>query len=162
MNFKDTPIRELREYAKTNGIPLQSATKKADIVAILEAAVPAETEPLVFEAPAEDKPSVVTAPTEDARAAREQEEIARRLEDQEVDDNKPTAQDEKVCVYSERRYSSSKLGKLDLGYNIVKENLARYWVRLPDVRIADADELKRATDAGIKPGELIGPKGRRM
>ena len=162
MNFKDTPIRELREYAKTNGIPLQSATKKADIVAILEAAVPAETEPLVFEAPAEDKPSVVTAPTEDARAAREQEEIARRLEDQEVDDNKPTAQDDKVCVYSERRYSSSKLGKLDLGYNIVKKDLAVMWVRLPDVRAASKDELARAQASGIKPGQLVGPKGRRM
>ena len=162
MNFKDTPIRELREYAKTNGIPLQSATKKADIVAILEAAVPAETEPLVFEAPAEDKPSVVTAPTEDARAAREQEEIARRLEEQEVHDNKPTAQDDKVCVYSERRYSSSKLGKLDLGYNIVKKDLAVMWVRLPDVRAASKDELARAQASGIKPGQLVGPKGRRM
>lgn len=163
MNFKDTPIRELREYAKTNGIPLQSATKKADIVAILEAAVPAETEPLVFEAPAEDKPSVVTAPTEDARAAREEEEIAKRLEAmEEISENKPTAKDDKVCVYSERRYSSSKLGKLDLGYNIVKQDMGVLWIRLPDVRAASKEELARAQASGIKPGELVGPKGRRM
>jgi hypothetical protein len=160
MNFKDMPIRELREYAKTNGIKLQSATKKADIVAILEA-TEAPSEEITFDAEPET-PSVVTAPTEDARAAREEEEIARRLEEQEVDANKPTAQDDKVCVYSERRYSSSKLGKLDLGYNIVKKDLAVMWVRLPDVRAASKDELARAQASGIKPGQLVGPKGRRM
>jgi hypothetical protein len=159
MNFNDMSIAKLREYAKANGIKLQSATKKADIVAILEAAVP---EPLTFEAPEDTTPSVVTAPTEDARAAREEEEIARRLETQEVPDMKPQAKDDKVCVYSERKYSSSKLGKLDLGYNIVKEDLARIWIRLPDVRAASKDELARAKAAGIKPGELAGPKGRRM
>ena len=161
MNFKDMPIRELREYAKTNGIKLQSATKKADIVAILEA-TEAPLEEISFDAePA--TPSVVTAPTEDARAAREQEEIARRLEAmEEISENKPTAQDDKVCVYSERRYSSSKLGKLDLGYNIVKKDLAVMWVRLPDVRAASKDELARAQASGIKPGQLVGPKGRRM
>jgi hypothetical protein len=159
MNFNDMSIAKLREYAKANGIKLQSATKKADIVAILEAATPEE---LTFEAPADATPSVVTAPTEDARAAREEEEIARRLETQEVPDMKPKPQDDKVCVYSERKYSSSKLGKLDLGYNIVKEDLARIWIRLPDVRAASKDELARAKAAGIKPGELAGPKGRRM
>ena len=163
MNFKDMPIRELREYAKTNGIPLQSATKKADIVAILDQAVPAETEPLTFEAPAEENPSVVTAPTEQARQAQEDEEIARRLEAmEEVATNAPAPGDDKVCVYSERRYSSSKLGKMELGYNIVKEDIGRIWIRLPDVRAASKDELARAKAAGIKPGELAGPKGRRM
>lgn len=161
MNFNDMSIAKLREYAKANGIKLQSATKKADIVAILEEAT-APAEELTFEAPEDSTPSVVTAPTEDARAAREQEEIARRLETQEVPDMKPTAKDDKVCVYSERKYSSSKLGKLDLGYNIVKEDLARIWIRLPDVRAASKDELARAKAAGIKPGELAGPKGRRM
>ena len=38
MNFNDMSIAKLREYAKANGIKLQSATKKADIVAILEEA----------------------------------------------------------------------------------------------------------------------------
>ena len=160
MNFNDMSIAKLREYAKANGIKLQSATKKADIVAILEEAT-APAEELTFEADT-STPSVVTAPTEDARAAREEEEIARRLEEQEVPDMKPQAKDDKVCVYSERKYSSSKLGKLDLGYNIVKEDLARIWIRLPDVRAASKDELARAKAAGIKPGELAGPKGRRM
>ena len=146
MNFNDMSIKALRAYAKENGIKLQSATKKSDIVAILTEAT---------EDTAVVENNVVASKAEQAR---EREDLLER----EVPDNTPKNNDQGVIVYSERRYSSSKLGKLDLGYNIVKENLARYWVRLPDVRIADADELKRATDAGIKPGELIGPKGRRM
>ena len=146
MNFNDMSIKALRAYAKENGIKLQSATKKSDIVAILTEAT---------EDTAVVENNVVASKAEQAR---EREDLLER----EVPDNTPKKNDQGVIVYSERRYSSSKLGKLDLGYNIVKENLARYWVRLPDVRIADADELKRATDAGIKPGELIGPKGRRM
>ena len=146
MNFNDMSIKALRAYAKENGIKLQSATKKSDIVAILTEAT---------EDTAVVENNVVASKAEQAR---EREDLLER----EVPDNTPKKSDQGVIVYSERRYSSSKLGKLDLGYNIVKENLARYWVRLPDVRIADADELKRATDAGIKPGELIGPKGRRM
>jgi len=146
MNFNDMSIKALRAYAKENGIKLQSATKKSDIVAILTEAT---------EDTAVVENNVVASKAEQAR---EREDLLER----EVPDNTPKNDDQGVIVYSERRYSSSKLGKLDLGYNIVKENLARYWVRLPDVRIADADELKRATDAGIKPGELIGPKGRRM
>ena len=146
MNFNDMSIKALRAYAKENGIKLQSATKKSDIVAILTEAT---------EDTAVVENNVVASKAEQAR---EREDLLER----EVPDNTPKNDDQGVIVYSERRYSSSKLGKLDLGYNIVKEDLARYWVRLPDVRIADADELKRATDAGIKPGELIGPKGRRM
>ncbi len=161
MNFNDMSIAKLREYAKANGISLQSATKKADIVAVLEAASPSEE--ITFEAEAPATPSVVTAPTEEARQAREEEEIARRLEAmEEVATNAPAPGDDKVCVYSERRYSSSKLGKLELGYNIVKEDIGRIWIRLPDVRAASKDELARAKAAGIKPGELAGPKGRRM
>jgi len=147
MNFNDMSIKALRAYAKENGIKLQSATKKSDIVAILEEAT-ADT------AVAEN--NVVASKAEEARAHKD-------LLEREVPDNAPKAkEDGGTILYSERRYSSSKLGKLDLGYNIVKDNLARYWVRLPDVRIAEPDELKRATEAGIKPGELIGPKGRRM
>lgn len=146
MNFNDMSIKALRAYAKENGIKLQSATKKSDIVAILTEAT---------EDTAVVENNVVASKAEQAR---EREDLLER----EVPDNTPKKNDQGVIVYSERRYSSSKLGKLDLGYNIVKENLARYWVRLPDVRIADADELRRATDAGVKPGELIGPKGRRM
>jgi hypothetical protein len=146
MNFNDMSIKALRAYAKENGIKLQSATKKSDIVAILTEAT---------EDTAVVENNVVASKAEQAR---EREDLLER----EVPDNTPQKNDQGVIVYSERRYSSSKLGKLDLGYNIVKENLARYWVRLPDVRIADADELRRATDAGVKPGELIGPKGRRM
>jgi len=146
MNFNDMSIKALRAYAKENGIKLQSATKKSDIVAILTEAT---------EDTAVVENNVVASKAEQAR---EREDLLER----EVPDNTPKNNDQGVIIYSERRYSSSKLGKLDLGYNIVKENLARYWVRLPDVRIADADELRRATDAGVKPGELIGPKGRRM
>ncbi len=146
MNFNDMSIKALRAYAKENGIKLQSATKKSDIVAILTEAT---------EDTAVVENNVVASKAEQAR---EREDLLER----EVPDNTPKKNDQGVIVYSERRYSSSKLGKLDLGYNIVKENLARYWVRLPDVRIADVDELKRATEAGVKPGELIGPKGRRM
>ena len=146
MNFNDMSIKALRAYAKENGIKLQSATKKSEIVAILTEAT---------EDTAVVENNVVASKAEQAR---EREDLLER----EVPDNTPQKNDQGVIIYSERRYSSSKLGKLDLGYNIVKDNLARYWVRLPDVRIADPEELKRATDAGVKPGELIGPKGRRM
>ena len=146
MNFNDMSIKALRAYAKENGIKLQSATKKSDIVAILTEAT---------EDTAVVENNVVASKAEQAR---EREDLLER----EVPDNTPKKNDQGVIIYSERRYSSSKLGKLDLGYNIVKDSLARYWVRLPDVRIADPEELKRATDAGVKPGELIGPKGRRM
>jgi len=139
-------IKALRAYAKENGIKLQSATKKSEIVAILTEAT---------EDTAVVENNVVASKAEQAR---EREDLLER----EVPDNTPKKNDQGVIIYSERRYSSSKLGKLDLGYNIVKDHLARYWVRLPDVRIADPEELKRATDAGVKPGELIGPKGRRM
>ncbi len=146
MNFNDMSIKALRAYAKENGIKLQSATKKSEIVAILTEAT---------EDTAVVENNVVASKAEQAR---EREDLLER----EVPDNTPKKNDQGVIIYSERRYSSSKLGKLDLGYNIVKDHLARYWVRLPDVRIADPEELKRATDAGVKPGELIGPKGRRM
>ena len=59
MNFNDMSIKALRAYAKENGIKLQSATKKSDIVAILEEAT-ADT------AVAEN--NVVASKAEEARA----------------------------------------------------------------------------------------------
>ena len=105
---------------------------------------------------------VMTSRNEDARQAREDAEIAERIMNTEIDDRKPTGSDMAVCLYSEKKYSSSSLGKLTIGYNIVKEDLAKIWVRLPDVRLADKEELMRAKEKGIKPGQRIGPKGRRM
>ena len=160
MNFNDMSIKALRAYAKENKIKLQSATKKADIVAILEEAT-GETvqEPNAFEDFIADSSSnadaVVGSRAEDARAAREEQEKIERVMATEVDPRTPTRKDNRVCVYSTRKYSSSQLGKLDLGYNIVKRELAELWVRLPDVRPASEDELQRAMAAGIKPGQLV-------
>ena len=165
MNFDELSIKELRAYAKEHGIKLQSATKKADILAIVktsaDAGIEEDYEELVANAENEGQ-AVLTSDAEEARIAKEQEKIAERVMNTEVDDRKPTGKDMAVCLYSEKKYSSSHLGKLDIGYNIVKADLAKIWVRLPDVRIADKEELQRAQAAGVKPGQRVGGKGRRM
>ena len=165
MNFDELSIKELRAYAKEHGIKLQSATKKADILAIVktsaDAGIEEDYEELVANAENEGQ-AVLTSDAEEARIAKEQEKIAERVMNTEVEDRKPTGKDMAVCLYSEKKYSSSHLGKLDIGYNIVKADLAKIWVRLPDVRIADKEELQRAQAAGVKPGQRVGGKGRRM
>lgn len=165
MDFDSMSIKELRTYAKEHGIKLQSATKKADILAIVKTSadvgIEEDYEELVANAENEGQ-AVLTSDAEDARIAKEQEAIAERVMNQEVDDRKPQGKDMAVCVYSEKKYSSSTLGKLDIGYNIVKADLAKIWVRLPDVRLAEKEELQRAQAAGIKPGQRVGAKGRRM
>ena len=166
MNVDTLNIKDLRSYAKDNGIKLQSATKKSDILAIVKDSMGSEeaqgeTLESLFAEDNEEQ-HVMTSRNEDARQAREDAEIAERIMNTEIDDRKPTGNDMAVCLYSEKKYSSSSLGKLNIGYNIVKEDLAKIWVRLPDVRLADKEELMRAKQNGIKPGERIGPKGRRM
>ena len=166
MNVDTLNIKDLRSYAKDNGIKLQSATKKSDILAIVKDGMGSEeaqgeTLESLFAEDNEEQ-HVMTSRNEDARKAREDAEIAERVMNTEIDDRKPTGDDMAVCLYSEKKYSSSSLGKLTIGYNIVKEDLAKIWVRLPDVRLADKEELMRAKEKGIKPGQRIGPKGRRM
>ena len=166
MNVDTLNIKDLRSYAKDNGIKLQSATKKSDILAIVKDSMGSEeaqgeTLESLFAEDNEEQ-HVMTSRNEDARQAREDADIAERVMNTEIDDRKPTGDDMAVCLYSEKKYSSSSLGKLNIGYNIVKEDLAKIWVRLPDVRLADKEELMRAKQKGIKPGERIGPKGRRM
>ena len=166
MNVDTLNIKDLRSYAKDNGIKLQSATKKSDILAIVKDSMGSEeaqgeTLESLFAEDNEEQ-HVMTSRNEDARQAREDAEIAERVMNTEIDDRKPTGSDMAVCLYSEKKYSSSSLGKLTIGYNIVKEDLAKIWVRLPDVRLADKEELMRAKEKGIKPGQRIGPKGRRM
>ena len=166
MNVDTLNIKDLRSYAKDNGIKLQSATKKSDILAIVKDGMGSEeaqgeTLESLFAEDNEEQ-HVMTSRNEDARQAREDAEIAERVMNTEIDDRKPTGSDMAVCLYSEKKYSSSSLGKLNIGYNIVKEDLAKIWVRLPDVRLADKEELMRAKEKGIKPGQRIGPKGRRM
>ena len=166
MNVDTLNIKDLRSYAKDNGIKLQSATKKSEILAIVKDSMGSEeaqgeTLESLF-AEENEKQHVMTSRNEDARQAREYAEIAERIMNTEIDDRKPTGNDMAVCLYSEKKYSSSSLGKLTIGYNIVKEDLAKIWVRLPDVRLADKEELMRAKEKGIKPGQRIGPKGRRM
>ena len=166
MNVDTLNIKDLRSYAKDNGIKLQSATKKSEILAIVKDSMGSEeaqgeTLESLFAEDNEEQ-HVMTSRNEDARQAREDAEIAERVMNTEIDDRKPTGSDMAVCLYSEKKYSSSSLGKLTIGYNIVKEDLAKIWVRLPDVRLADKEELMRAKEKGIKPGQRIGPKGRRM
>ena len=166
MNVDTLNIKDLRSYAKDNGIKLQSATKKSDILAIVKDGMGSEeaqgeTLESLFAEDNEEQ-HVMTSRNEDTRQAREDAEIAERVMNTEIDDRKPTGNDMAVCLYSEKKYSSSSLGKLTIGYNIVKEDLAKIWVRLPDVRLADKEELMRAKEKGIKPGQRIGPKGRRM
>jgi len=151
-------IKALRTYAKDNKIKLQSATKKADIVAILEEATADQEATSLLEdfiSDAENKEAVVGSSAEETRVAREEAEKIAKVMATEVDPQTPKRTDDRVCVYSTRKYSSSKLGKLDLGYNIVKRELANMWVRLPDVRPASEQELQQAMAAGIKPGQLV-------
>lgn len=165
MDFDSMSIKDLRTYAKEHGIKLQSATKKADILAIVktsaEAGIEEDYDELLANAENEGQ-AVLTSDREEARKAKEEEIIAERVMNTEVDERKPTGSDMAVCLYSEKKYSSTHLGKLDIGYNIVKSDLAKIWVRLPDVRVADKEELKRAQAAGVKPGQRVGGKGRRM
>ena len=165
MDFDSMSIKELRTYAKEHGIKLQSATKKADILDIVktnaEAGIEEDYDELLAAAENEGQ-AVMTSPNEESRKEKEERIIAERLMKQEVKDQKPGAQDMSVCLYSEKKYSSTALGKLDIGYNIVKKDLAKIWIRLPDVRLADKAELARAQAAGIKPGQRVGKKGRRM
>ena len=126
MNFNDMSIAKLREFAKANGIKLQSATKKADIVAILEEATQSQpvaeaTEQEVIRSGAEDSREIREEASEEAK-------LQQRLMQEEIADQKPALTDETVCVYSERKYSSTKLGKLDLGYNIVTKKNGMIWV----------------------------------
>jgi hypothetical protein len=162
MNFDELSIKELRIYAKENGIKLQSATKKSDILAIVKENATVEEDLESLLPVADEDQTVLTSPNDEAQKAKEDAIIAERVMNTEVDDRKPTGSDMAVCLYSEKKYSSSHLGKLDIGYNIVKADLAKIWVRLPDVRIAEKEELQRAQAAGVKPGQRVGGKGRRM
>ena len=165
MDFDSMSIKDLRTYAKEHGIKLQSATKKADILDIVktnaQAGIEEDYDELLASAENEGQ-AVMTSPNEERRQQKEDEIIAERLMNQEVDDQKPKANDLSVCLYSEKKYSSTHLGNLDIGYNIVKKDLAKIWIRLPDVRLADKEELARAQAAGVKPGQRVGKKGRRM
>tara|TARA_X000001036_G_C20640974_1_gene791096 strand:- start:663 stop:1160 length:498 start_codon:yes stop_codon:yes gene_type:complete len=165
MDFDSMSIKDLRTYAKEHGIKLQSATKKADILDIVktnaQAGIEEDYDELLASAENEGQ-AVMTSPNEERRQQKEDDIIAERLMKQEVDDQKPKANDLSVCLYSEKKYSSTHLGKLDIGYNIVKKDLAKIWIRLPDVRLADKEELARAQAAGVKPGQRVGKKGRRM
>ena len=165
MDFDSMSIKDLRTYAKEHGIKLQSATKKADILDIVktnaQAGIEEDYDELLASAENEGQ-AVMTSPSEEHRQEKEEAIIAERLMNQEVDAQKPKANDLSVCLYSEKKYSSTHLGKLDIGYNIVKKDLAKVWIRLPDVRIADKEELARAQAAGVKPGQRVGKKGRRM
>lgn len=165
MDFDSMSIKDLRTYAKEHGIKLQSATKKADILDIVktnaQAGIEEDYDELLASAENEGQ-AVMTSPNEERRQQKEEEIIAERLMKQEVDEQKPKGNDLSVCLYSEKKYSSTHLGKLDIGYNIVKKDLAKVWIRLPDVRLADKEELARAQAAGIKPGQRVGKKGRRM
>ncbi len=165
MDFDSMSIKDLRTYAKEHGIKLQSATKKADILDIVktsaQAGIEEDYDELLASAENEGQ-AVMTSPNEDRRQQKEEEVIAERIMNQEVDEQKPKANDLSVCLYSEKKYSSTHLGKLDIGYNIVKKDLAKIWIRLPDVRLADKEELARAQAAGVKPGQRVGKKGRRM
>jgi hypothetical protein len=162
MNFDELSIKELRTYAKENGIKLQSATKKSDILAIVKENATVEEDLESLLPVADEDQTVLTSPNDEAQKAKEDAIIAERVMNTDVDDRKPTGSDMAVCLYSEKKYSSSHLGKLDIGYNIVKADLAKIWVRLPDVRIAEKEELQRAQAAGVKPGQRVGGKGRRM
>jgi hypothetical protein len=162
MNFDELSIKELRTYAKENGIKLQSATKKSDILAIVKENATVEEDLESLLPVADEEQAVLTSPNDEAQKAKEDAIIAERVMNTEVEDRKPTGSDMAVCLYSEKKYSSSHLGKLDIGYNIVKSDLAKIWVRLPDVRIAEKEELQRAQAAGVKPGQRVGGKGRRM
>ena len=162
MNFDELSIKELRTYAKENGIKLQSATKKSDILAIVKENATVEEDLESLLPVADEDQTVLTSPNDEAQKAKEDAIIAERVMNTEVEDRKPTGSDMAVCLYSEKKYSSSHLGKLDIGYNIVKADLAKIWVRLPDVRIAEKEELQRAQAAGVKPGQRVGGKGRRM
>jgi hypothetical protein len=162
MNFDELSIKELRIYAKENGIKLQSATKKSDILAIVKENATVEEDLESLLPVADEDQTVLTSPNDEAQKAKEDAIIAERVMNTDVDDRKPTGSDMAVCLYSEKKYSSSHLGKLDIGYNIVKADLAKIWVRLPDVRIAEKEELQRAQAAGVKPGQRVGGKGRRM
>ena len=162
MNFDELSIKELRAYAKENGIKLQSATKKSDILAIVKENATVEEDLESLLPVVDEDQTVLTSPNDEAQKAKEDAIIAERVMNTEVDDRKPTGSDMAVCLYSEKKYSSSHLGKLDIGYNIVKADLAKIWVRLPDVRIAEKEELQRAQAAGVKPGQRVGGKGRRM
>ena len=165
MDFDSMSIKDLRTYAKEHGIKLQSATKKADILDIVktnaQAGIEEDYDELLASAENEGQ-AVMTSPNEERRQQKEEEIIAERLMKQEVDEQKPKGNDLSVCLYSEKKYSSTHLGKLDIGYNIVKKDLAKIWIRLPDVRLADKEELARAQAAGVKPGQRVGKKGRRM
>ena len=165
MDFDSMSIKDLRTYAKEHGIKLQSATKKAAILDIVktnaQAGIEEDYDELLAAAENEGQ-AVMTSPNEERRQEKEEAIIAERLMSQEVDAQKPKANDLSVCLYSEKKYSSTHLVKLDIGYNIVKKDLAKVWIRLPDVRLADREELARAQAAGIKPGQKVGKKGRRM
>ena len=165
MDFDSMSIKDLRTYAKEHGVKLQSATKKADILDIVktnaQAGIEEDYDELLASAENEGQ-AVMTSPNEERRQQKEDDIIAERLMKQEVDEQKPKGNDLSVCLYSEKKYSSTHLGKLDIGYNIVKKDLAKIWIRLPDVRLADKEELARAQAAGVKPGQRVGKKGRRM
>ena len=165
MDFDSMSIKDLRTYAKEHGIKLQSATKKADILDIVktnaQAGIEEDYDELLASAENEGQ-AVMTSPNEERRQQKEDDIIAERLMKQEVDEQRPKGNDLSVCLYSEKKYSSTHLGKLDIGYNIVKKDLAKIWIRLPDVRLADKEELARAQAAGVKPGQRVGKKGRRM
>jgi hypothetical protein len=53
-----------------------------------------------------------------------------------------------VAIYSTKNLYKDGVGKLSVGYNIVSEKAAEFWVTLKSVRLSTPEEVARAYGKG--------------
>jgi hypothetical protein len=139
-------VKELKEYAKENGINLKGATTKTTILSTImgfNASVTGEPVPeqtiITHPEPGKRTPVSSTGSNDDGAI------ISRPAENNKYSVKKTTetqkADTGKVAVYSKKNLRWSEVGQLNSGYNIVTKEAAEKWVTLNGVRKATAEEV---------------------
>lgn len=136
-------VKELKSYAKENGINLKGATTKTKILSTImgfESSV--QTEPVAEQTvikgpePTKRSPQSNSASNDNGTViSKAAEKPAKKVTET------PKEDITKVAVFSKRNLRWNKLGQLNSGYNIVTKEDAEKWVTIPGVREATPKEV---------------------
>jgi hypothetical protein len=129
-------VKELKEYAKENGVSLESAKTKAQILSVLS-----ESENLSKVVKADEpvkRTPVSSSGSSDANV------VISKPADNHLKKTKRVVGEEiveKVAVHSEKNMRWQGVGKISAGYNIVTEEEANKWTTLKGIRMATPEEI---------------------
>lgn len=134
-------VKELKEYAKQNGINLGGATTKAKILSTISEAKSASDESyenIVKAAePVKRVPTSSSATNEDGIVTSKAAETFKTTKEENEKENDPS----KVALHSEKNLHWAGVGAIKKGYNIVNKEVARLWLTRRGIRKANPEEV---------------------